>query len=378
MEMKKSLGIYIHIPFCVQKCRYCDFCSFAGDGGEVRSAYATELIRRIKEYGDSAREYEVDTVYFGGGTPSLMSARDISRILNCVYHTFSVSGASEITLECNPATADRAYFDALRGMGVNRISMGLQSASDRELSLLGRIHTVKDFENTFMDARAAGFDNISADLMYGIPDQDRESLLTSMRYLCDLSPEHISAYGLMLEEGTYLERHRDSFHMADDDTQYEMYLDCTEYLRSRGYHKYEISNFSRDGRHSRHNMRYWRGEEYIGFGVSAHSYFGGFRFGNSQDMDGFMRGWDICEEREYINGEGRREEYIMLGLRLADGISAEEYRCRFGRELYDDLPTLETRIEQGFLQRRDGSISFTDKGFFVSNAILSELLTSDR
>ena len=221
-------------------------------------------------------------------------------------------------------------------------------------------------------------DNISADLMYGIPDQDRESLLTSMRYLCDLSPEHISAYGLMLEEGTYLERHRHSFHMADDDTQYEMYLDCTEYLRSRGYHKYEISNFSRDGRHSRHNMRYWRGEEYIGFGVSAHSYFGGFRFGNSRDMDGFMRGWDICEEREYIDGEGRREEYIMLGLRLADGISAEEYRCRFGRELYDDLPTLETRIEQGFLQRRDGSISFTDKGFFVSNAILSELLTSDR
>ena len=372
--MKKSLGIYVHIPFCVQKCRYCDFCSFAGEGEDVKARYGAELVRRIRAYNGQVSDYEVDTVYFGGGTPSLMSVRAIEKIMNAVRDTFSACGSAEITLECNPATADREYFSAIRSLGVNRISMGLQSASDRELSLLGRIHTVEDFDRTFADARAAGFDNVSVDLMYGIPDQDRVSLHNSMKHLADLSPEHISAYGLMVEEGTYLYRHRQDFCLADDDTQCDMYLDCTEYLASRGYDKYEISNFCRDGRRSRHNMRYWCGEEYIGFGVSAHSYFGGCRFGNSRNMEGFLRGEDICEEREHIDGEGKRQEYVMLGLRLCDGIDVEEYNTRFARNFFEDFPTVKDRIEQGFMQQCGGCVSFTDKGFFVSNTLLSEML----
>ena len=372
--MKKSLGIYVHIPFCVQKCRYCDFCSFAGEGEDVKARYGAELVRRIRAYNGQVSDYKVDTVYFGGGTPSLMSAGAIEKIMNAVRDTFSVCGSAEITLECNPATADREYFSAIRSLGVNRISMGLQSASDRELSLLGRIHTVEDFDRTFADARAAGFDNISADLMYGIPDQDRVSLHNSMKHLADLSPEHISAYGLMIEEGTYLYRHRQDFCLADDDTQCDMYLDCTEYLASRGYEKYEISNFCRDGRRSRHNMRYWLGEEYLGFGVAAHSYFGGYRFGNSRDISAFMSGRDIMEEREEVGDDGLREEYIMLRLRLSDGIDTRDYQHRFGRDFYCDFPIVSDWIKSGLMRQNKDSISFTDRGIFVSNSLISDML----
>ncbi|MBQ9113150.1 MAG: radical SAM family heme chaperone HemW [Clostridia bacterium] len=373
--MKKSLGIYIHIPFCVQKCRYCDFCSFAGEGDGVKSAYADEIIGRIGAWRGETAGYEADTVYFGGGTPSLMSARDINRILDSINSVFSVSGSAEITLECNPATADGEYFRALRSMGVNRLSMGLQSASDRELALLGRIHTAKDFENTFAQARAAGFDNISADLMYGIPDQDMDSFRATMRYLTALSPEHISAYGLMIEQGTYFEKHAEELRLADDDMQYEMYLACTEYLASCGYGKYEISNFARDGRRSRHNMRYWLGEEYLGFGVAAHSYFGGVRFGNSRDMGAFLRGEDITEERVCLDADDVREEYIMLRLRLSEGIDTRDYACRFGRDFFSDFQVVRDWAKQGFMRILGDRIGFTDKGSFVSNTLLSEMLS---
>ncbi len=373
IKMKKSLGIYVHIPFCVSKCKYCDFCSFAGKGEKDVSAYTGELCHRI-ERAEGVEGYEVDTVYFGGGTPSLMSARELENVLVAISSRFSLSADSELTLECNPATADRQYFADVRSLGINRLSIGLQSALDSELKLLGRIHTASDFVKTYNDARAAGFDNISADLMYGIPDQTLKSFAYSIDALTKLSPEHISAYGLTVEKGTYFHKHKDELALADGDGQYEMYMLLSDRLRSNGYRKYEISNFSREGKESRHNLRYWRCGEYLGFGVAAHSYFGGRRFGNSRDIRAFLGGKDIVEENVFIDTDELRAEYVMLGLRLASGIDAYEYKEHFGRELPTDAPTVKRYVSAGFMRFDGGKLRFTDKGFFVSNAIISDIL----
>ncbi len=373
--MGKSLGIYVHIPFCIQKCGYCDFCSFPSMSEGIKERYTDELCRRISGYASAASAFEADTVYFGGGTPSTLSVSCVERILNAIKKTFKVSDRAEITFECNPGTVDGKYFSAIRSAGVNRISMGLQSALDSELSLLGRIHSRGDFEKCFWAARDAGFDNISADVMYGIPDQTMESFEETLRFLTALEPEHISAYGLMIEEGTSFEKRVSELRLADDDGQYDMYMLCGEYLAARGYEKYEISNFARRGKRSRHNTRYWLGEEYLGFGVAAHSYLDGRRLGNSRDIDAFLRGEDVTEEEYELSDRDKREEYVMLRLRLAEGISLDEYRNAFGLELLDGR--VEKWIRDGFMRLEDGRLSFTDKGFFVSNSILSELLDAE-
>ena len=367
--MKKSLGIYVHIPFCLKKCRYCDFCSFGGKSEGYMAAYADELCRRIRTAAENADGYEVDTVYFGGGTPSLMPISEMEKIMGAI-RGFDVKKDAEITLECNPATADRAYFEGLLSLGFNRLSIGLQSAVDRELELLGRAHDLSDFLSCFEDARSAGFDNISVDLMYGIPEQTEESFRKSLELVTSLSPEHISSYGLTVEEGTYFFAHRDELDIADGDGQASMYEILGEYLSSRGYEKYEISNFARKGRESRHNTRYWRRMDYLGFGVAAHSCFEDVRFGNSRDIDAFLRGEDICEERYELDLEERRREYIMLGLRLAEGIDRGEYRKSFGV----CFPSVEKFINGGFMREQNGRVAFTEKGFLVSNAILSEFI----
>lgn len=371
--MKKSLGIYIHVPFCLKKCRYCDFCSFVGKDGQYMSAYADELCRRISAAAAEASEYSVDTVYFGGGTPSLMPIESLEKITDAVRF-FGVADDAEITLECNPATADGAYFRGLVGLGVNRLSIGLQSAHDGELALLGRAHTKDDFVRCFEDARAAGFDNISADLMYGIPDQTLDSFSSSLEFLVALSPEHISAYGLTIEEGTYFDTHRAQLTLADDDGQADMYSLMGEILEKNGYHKYEISNFSKEGRESRHNMRYWKCLDYLGFGVAAHSCFGGRRFGNSRDIAAFLRDEDITEECCVVDADERRREYVMLGLRLCEGIDLTEYARRFGGDFFEHYPEVRSYIDGGFMRTDGRRTAFTERGFLVSNAILSDLL----
>ncbi len=372
--MKKELGIYIHIPFCKSKCGYCDFCSFVGMSESVRSAYADELCKRMRAHSALAGEYTVQTVYFGGGTPSLLSAEELGKILGCLFECFDVSPNAEITLECNPATAEGKYFRAIRGLGINRLSIGLQSASDAELSALGRIHTAAEFSECFYDARAAGFDNISADLMYGIPLQDEKSLEMSIDFLISHSPEHISAYGLTIESGTDFDYRRDTLCVADGDTQAAMYCLLGSRLESAGYEKYEISNFSKRGYESRHNLGYWQCREYLGFGVAAHSYFGSQRYGNSRDIEAFLRGEDICAEREKICDEDRRLEYVMLGLRLCRGIRYDEYFREFGRDFLSDY-RIERYVNGGFMTENGKSAAFTERGFLVSNQILSELLT---
>ena len=370
--MKKSLGIYIHVPFCIKKCGYCDFCSFASKNGNEMRLYSDELCRRIQSWHSDG--YTVDTVYMGGGTPSLLDASDTEKILRSVCDSFDVAPDAEITLECNPATADRTKLSALRAMGINRLSIGLQSAVDSELSLLGRAHSFTDFVSCFEDARKAGFDNISADLMYGIPDQTLSTMEHSVRALCELSPEHISAYGLSIEEGTDFYRRRGSLHIADDDGQAAMYLRLSELLLENGYKKYEISNFSRSHKESRHNLRYWLGKEYIGFGVAAHSYIDGARFGNSRDMAAFLDHKDITAERTQLTSEEKRLEYIMLRLRLTHGIDTNEYKALFGNSIIDDAPCIDEFLARGFMNNDNGRIYFTDKGFLVSNILISEMI----
>ena len=245
--MKKSLGIYIHVPFCLKKCNYCDFCSFSGRVDDLGEAYVNELVGRIRFFAQSAQTYAVDTIYFGGGTPSLLPAHLTENLIDALNSAFDISNSAEITLECNPATCDREKFLALRNMGFNRLSIGLQSALDSELALLGRAHTKEDFITCFEDARRAGFENISVDLMYGIPEQTLESLAYSAKFVTSLSAEHISAYGLMIEEGTDFYRRRDTLNVADDDMQAQMYSLLCGLLKNDGYPKYEISNFAREG-----------------------------------------------------------------------------------------------------------------------------------
>lgn len=373
----KSLGIYLHIPFCVQKCLYCDFCSFSHAESSLIDAYVEELCRRLESKRPQMMNAQVNTVYFGGGTPSLLSAAQVARIFDALRASCQMSEDCEITCECNPATADLEKLRAFRSLGINRLSIGLQSVHNDELRRLGRIHSYEDFLATFHDARAAGFENISVDLMYALPEQDLARFEESLVRLAELSPEHISVYGLKIEDGTPFDRMRHSLVLPEEDEEYEMYLACSRVLGDYGYHKYEISNFSKVGRESRHNLRYWHGEEYLGFGVAAHSYFGGARFGNSEDIASFLQGKEIVEEHVALSERDLQNEYLILRLRLSEGIDEKEFQEKFGRSIRSVAPSLDAWIKGGLMQERDGRLSFIDRGFFVSNAILSEFLSLD-
>ncbi len=372
----KKLGIYIHIPFCIRKCNYCDFCSFPDTKGDIIERYVNALCERIRDFSPLARNYSVDTVYFGGGTPTLVSPDSFEKILSLLFSEYDIEKNAEITCECNPASIDAEGLAALRRLGINRLSIGLQSANENELRALGRIHSFEDFKRTFLDAREAGFENISADLMYGIPYQTRESFEKTLNALIALSPEHISAYGLKVEDGTAFAKlyEKGELILPDEDTEYDLYCDAERILSDSGYERYEISNFAKRGYGSRHNLRYWQGEEYIGFGVAAHSYFGGERFGNSRDIDAFMRGEDIVCERSTVTEEEKLWEYVMLSLRLATGLDREKFRLLSGKSIEEAFPTISKFISEGFLSDDGKSIAFTTKGFFVSNYILSDLM----
>lgn len=369
-----KLGVYIHIPFCIRKCNYCDFCSFPDKDGSAMREYCDELCRRMRAFSEDNGRREVDTVYFGGGTPSLLPSVCFESLFKTLRECFLIDADAEITVECNPATVSRESLEGLHELGVNRLSIGLQSANENELRALGRLHSFEELCESFGLARMVGFDNISLDLMYGIPEQTLESFENSLLRVCELAPEHISSYGLKIEDGTAFGRMRDSLTLPDEDEEYEMYTLCRRVLEAHGYERYEISNFAKRGYESRHNMRYWKLEDYIGFGVAAHSCIQNERFGNSRDIAAFLRGEDIVEERYSVNVDERRREYVMLGLRLGKGISDSEYRAFCGRGLLDDMPQIEKFVSAGYLVKSGERVAFSDKGFFVSNAILSELL----
>jgi oxygen-independent coproporphyrinogen-3 oxidase len=374
MISKDQLGIYVHIPFCLQKCHYCDFCSFPRAEREHIARYVDALIAQIGSWSERCAAHEVDTVYFGGGTPTMLTLSEWERLTETLRRCFHIRADAEITAETNPATVDQRYLRDLRGMGVNRLSMGVQSASDVELKALGRAHDFAGAQRTFADARAAGFDNISIDLMLAIPHQTRASLDRTLREFVALSPEHISGYLLKIEEGTPFGRMADRLPLPDEDETVELYLDTVGKLAEAGYAQYEISNFAREGRASRHNLRYWQGRPYLGLGLAAHSDFGGRRFAAGRDMAAYLRG-DRIEESAEIGAEERREEYVMLRLRLNEGIDVADYAARFGRDFYGDFENaLAPYRRAGLLREAGGRVALTPSGMLLSNSVLADML----
>lgn len=373
----RNLGLYIHIPFCRTKCLYCDFCSFVSRDEQQREAYVGALLREIEARG--TKDYSVDTVYFGGGTPSLLSAEQIGRILGGIKESFNVSPDAEVTLECNPMTVSDGdeYFKELRALGVNRLSLGVQSAVDGELKLIGRRHSFEDAKATFFAARGAGFENISVDLMLGIPSQTLDSLRASANQVINLAAEHISIYSLQLEEGTPLYRMRERYSLADDDAAADMYELVVKMMKDAGYRHYEISNFARGGRESKHNCKYWQLDEYLGLGLAAHSDFGGKRLENTRDMERYLGGEWLQAESGISNSE-REFEFLMLGLRTADGISKSVFLARFGVEFDEKYgEKVEKFKKMGYFCEKGDALALTERGFEVSNAILTEILDFD-
>lgn len=371
-----DLGVYIHIPFCLRKCNYCDFCSYAGRGRPDFEEYLGALRRHIGSYRGRLDGHIAKSVYFGGGTPTLLEPGDFASLLDAVASVVRISPDAEISTECNPATADAAKLRGIRQAGVDRISIGAQSFVDDELSALGRLHNADDVRRAVSDARDAGFMNVSLDLMYGIPRQTPESLAYTLDAALGCSPEHISAYCLRVEDGTPFGKMGKSLVLPDDDAVYDMYCTIVGKLGDAGYRRYEISNFARAGFESRHNLRYWQGGEYLGFGAAAYSYFGGERFSAPGELSRFVPGEFLDEEsREVIGDADAETELVMLSMRLARGLRRNELEAKFGAAAVEKYRRRMARfVESRYIEEDADGWRFTTPGFFVSNSILSEIL----
>ena len=372
MMNKERIGLYLHVPFCVQKCRYCDFCSFPA-GEALRGDYVAALIREIR--GAPEEKREVDSIFLGGGTPSLLSSEDFSHIFSALSPKFRIAPDAEITVEMNPGTVTEQKLHCLRSLGVNRVSMGMQSAHNGELSILGRIHTYEDFLGSLALVRACGFENINVDLMYAIPSQTVESYRETLERVIALSPTHISAYSLILEEGTPFYRERESLALPTEEEEERMYLLTCELLKKAGYAHYEISNYAKEGAACRHNLRYWQGGDYLGFGLAAHSLYKGKRLAHTESLSRYLCDPHTYEIEEIRERADEAEEYIMLGLRTSQGISLGEYCARFGTDLLaQKREPIALFSSHGLLAIEGDRLFLTERGFFLSNTVLCELM----
>lgn len=418
-NLKKELELYLHIPFCIRKCAYCDFLSGPA-GKKEQEEYVDALLREIRTF-PSARYYQVSSVFFGGGTPSILEYQWIGKILTLLRETFEFREDAELSIECNPGTADLQKLKAYRTYGINRISFGLQSADDRELQLLGRIHTWDQFLQTYQAARNAGFTNINVDLMSSLPGQSVDSWRETLLKVRNLEPEHISAYSLIIEEGTPfyeqyaedLERQaegRQPLYLPTEEEEREMYqlteelLGCGTSKRNsyqEAMHRYEISNYAKAGYECRHNIGYWTGVEYIGFGLGAASYvicadekgmcdIGALecsagdskreqrqriRIQNTQDMQQYLAGDFSGRETEVLSLKDQMAEFMFLGLRMMCGVSETEFGHRFGEKIEDIYgAVLKKQCDLGLLQRKNGQILLSKRGIDLSNAVMAEFL----
>ena len=378
-QEREAVGLYLHIPFCRSKCDYCDFYSLSGRESRM-DEYQKALMTHLKETAQTAGEVAADTVYFGGGTPSYYGAKRLKALLGEVKKRFSVEKTAEITVEANPDSADFRSLRTLRKAGFNRLSLGMQSASLEELAAVNRPHTPEQTAQAVEAARRAGFDNLSLDLIYGLPGQTEDSWHATVEAALALGPEHLSCYGLKMEEGTPLAaRAAAGETLPDDDTQAELYLWTVDRLARAGYEQYEISNFAKPGFASRHNLRYWLTRPYLGFGPGAHSDFGGRRYSFVRDLDayiqGVLTGGNIIDSADQIPQRERGGEYLMLRLRTARGVEEWEYRGTY----FMDFGPIEARLRefaaQGWAERTDeGRWRLTPKGFLVSNQLIGDLL----
>ncbi len=377
--MGDKLGIYIHIPFCRSKCDYCDFYSLAGREKEM-DRYQKALLAHMRETAPLAQGIGVDSIYFGGGTPSYYGAKRIRELLTHLHKLFQVDRDAEVTVECNPDSTDYKLLHTLRKAGVNRISLGMQSADGEELQRIHRIHTPHQTDQAVEAARKAKFVNVSLDLIYGLPGQTMDSWKATVEHALSLIPQHLSCYGLKVEEGTPLARRvAEGEVLPDEDQQADLYLWTVGRLERAGLPQYEISNFAKPGYESRHNLRYWLTRPYIGFGPGAHSDFGGRRYSFVRDLDAYIRGvlegGDIIDASELIPQRERCGEYLMLRLRTTRGVDGQEYR----NDYFMDFAPLAARLRefaaQGWAEQTgEGRWRFTPRGFLVSNQLIGDLL----
>lgn len=399
---KKNLELYIHIPFCVKKCGYCDFLSMPAEES-TRRHYVTALVREIQEKSKPLADYKVVSVFLGGGTPSILPGIQAAEVMEAVQKNFSLSPEAEVTIECNPGTLTEQKLRQYKAAGINRLSIGLQSAHDKELQKLGRIHTYEEFLETYGLARKTGFENINIDLMSGLPGQKAWDWIYTLERVLKLRPEHISAYSLIIEEGTPFfalyaedERRRERGDMPvflpDEESERRMYAMTLRMLEEQGYRRYEISNYARPGWECRHNIGYWRRVPYLGLGLGSASFLGGIRFSNTADLTGYLSGkygnLEVLLQGglggypasaiAYLGKRQQMEEFMFLGLRMMEGISREAFRENFGVEIEGVYGAVIRKLaQQGLLQQKFGRVSLTEEGISISNYVMGQFLLED-
>lgn len=384
MEQTKNLGIYIHIPFCIRKCAYCDFLSFASEEN-ARKGYIQSLIAEIRQWEDVER-WHITSIFIGGGTPSVLKKEETAGILEAVYNRFQVDDDAEITTEANPGTLTKDKLYAYREQGINRLSLGLQSVHDQELKLLGRIHTYEDFLKGFHMAREAGFSNINVDLMSALPGQTVDSWRESLIKILRLKAEHVSAYSLIIEEGTpFYEKYAEDARLRDlgedcrilptEENERSMYYETRRLTGEYGLEQYEISNYAKPGYECRHNQAYWLRQDYLGFGLGASSLIDNVRFRNTADLKEYSQGLFEKEEREVLSVQEQMEETMFLGLRMKDGVSMETFEKVFHTPFSAVYgKTVLDLKKEGLVQTEEERLFLTEKGFDLSNYTLAQFL----
>ena len=372
------LELYVHIPFCVRKCQYCDFLSGPSDE-ETKDRYIEALLKEIRA-AEHTEDYEIVSVFIGGGTPSALKAEAIASIMRTLQEQFFFCEDAEVTIEANPGTVDLEKLTIYRNVGINRLSLGLQSTDAEELKLLGRIHSYEEFLKSYEWAREAGFSNINIDLMFAIPGQTGEAWRQHLYQVAELNPEHISAYSLIIEEGTpFAEQNLD---LPDEDTEYQMYEDTAEILGTYGYQQYEISNYAKPGYMCRHNAGYWQRREYLGFGLGASSLYRGMRFSNTRRMQEYLKESrnpdQIRKDVTVLSRNERIEEFMFLGFRMTEGISEKKFEENFDVRLMDVYGDILQKYEEtGFVEHIETKWRLTRKGIHVSNHILADFLLDE-
>ena len=384
--MRRELELYIHIPFCVKKCAYCDFLSGPASNQQIEE-YVQALIEEIRYYKEFVKKYEVSTVFWGGGTPSLLTGEQMKALMEALGQTFFIRQNAEITMEANPGTVTVEKLLACQKAGINRISFGLQSVNNEELKMLGRIHTYEEFLESYEAARKAGFQNINVDLISAIPKQTVSSWEQTLQTIISLQPEHISAYSLIVEEGTtfaklYGEGCKLEHLLPTEEDERRMYERTEELLREAGYHRYEISNYAKEGYECQHNLGYWERKEYLGLGLGASSLIEETRFHNIDEMEEYLRDANnpilLRREQEKLDRQEQMEEFVFLGLRKIRGIQEEKFAEMFGEDIWDCYgKNLERVIKEGLLEREEGVLRLTRKGIDVSNYVFYEILSDD-
>lgn len=374
------LGLYIHVPFCAQKCYYCDFNSYKINSNQKKE-YLINIEREMKFYEGEFKDKCFDTVFFGGGTPSILTVDELKELVNNINENFNIKKDAEITIECNPGTINREKLEAMKKMGINRLSIGLQATQNYHLKSIGRIHTYEEFEKNYYDALDIGFKNINIDLMYALPNQKTQEWKDTLDKIIKLNPSHISAYSLILEEGTklYDMYQNKEFELLDEDTDINMYNYTIDTLKRHGYNQYEISNYSKEDLECKHNIIYWKCDNYLGLGPGASGFIGDTRYSNIEDICEYnkciMQNIRPVSEEIELTKKDKIEEFIFMGLRMNEGINVDIFKERFDTDFYDIYQEVMDNLIKRELVRIDGkNISLTQKGREISNSVFIEFL----